>query len=51
MLYENHKAFKQIVKAVEAGEKVNFLPTKKFSELANVAAANAQTLNRRKKKI
>lgn len=49
MLYENHKAFKQIVKAVEAGEKVNFLPTKKFSELANVAAANAQTLNRRKK--
>lgn len=49
MLYENHKVFKQIVKAVEAGEKVNFLPTKKFSELADVAAANAQTLNRRKK--
>ncbi|ECS5319721.1 hypothetical protein A6547_24200, partial [Salmonella enterica subsp. enterica serovar Hadar] len=49
MLYENHKVFKQIVKAVEAGEKVNFLPIKKFSELADVAAANAQTLNRRKK--
>ncbi|HHU1435733.1 TPA: protein rep [Escherichia coli] len=49
MLYENHKVFKQIVKAVEAGEKVNFLPTKKFSELADVATANAQTLNRRKK--
>lgn len=49
MLYENHKVFKQIVKAVEAGEKVNFLPIKKFSELADVAKANAQTLNRRKK--
>lgn len=49
MLYENHKVFKQIVKAVEAGETVNFLPTKKFSELADVATANAQTLNRRKK--
>lgn len=49
MLYENHKVFKQIVKKLEAGEKVNFLPTKKFSELADVAAANAQTLNRRKK--
>lgn len=49
MLYENHKVFRQIVKAVEAGEKVNFLPIKKFSELADVAAANAQTLNRRKK--
>ncbi|WP_137916807.1 protein rep, partial [Klebsiella pneumoniae] len=49
MLYENHKVFKQIVKAVEAGEKVNFLPIKKFSELADVATANAQTLNRRKK--
>ncbi|HFF6626891.1 TPA: protein rep [Klebsiella pneumoniae] len=49
MLYENHKAFKQIVKKLEAGHQVNFLPTKKFSELANVAAANAQTLNRRKK--
>lgn len=49
MLYENHKVFKQIVKKLEAGEKVNFLPVKKFSELADVAAANAQTLNRRKK--
>lgn len=49
MLYENHKVFKQIVKAVEAGEKVNFLPVKKFNELANVATTNAQTLNRRKK--
>ena len=49
MLYENHKVFKHIVKKLEAGEKVNFLPVKKFSELADVAAANAQTLNRRKK--
>lgn len=49
MLYENHKVFRQIVKKLEAGEKVNFLPVKKFSELADVAAANAQTLNRRKK--
>lgn len=49
MLYENHKAFERIVKAVEAGQKVNFLPTKNFSDLTNVASANAQTLNRRKK--
>lgn len=49
MLYENHKAFGRIVKAVEAGQKVNFLPIKKFGDLANVASANAHTLNRRKK--
>ncbi|SVM07254.1 protein rep [Klebsiella pneumoniae] len=48
MLYENHKAFERIVKAVEAGQKVNFLPSKKFSDLSNVASANAHTLNRRK---
>lgn len=48
MLYENHKAFGQIVKKVQAGQKVNFLPVKKFNDLANVATANAQTLNRRK---
>lgn len=49
MLYENHKAFKQIVNRLEAGQQVNFLPTKNFSDLTNVASANAQTLNRRKK--
>ena len=48
MLYENHKAFGRIVKAVEAGQRVNFLPVKNFGDLANVASANAHTLNRRK---
>ena len=48
MLYENHKAFGRIVKAVEAGHKVNFLPEKKYGDLSNVASANAHTLNRRK---
>jgi len=48
MLYENHKVFKQIVNNVEAGRQVNFLPVKKFNDLAYVAPANAQTLNRRK---
>lgn len=48
MLYENNKAFKQIVKQLEAGQAYNFLPKKQYADLVNVAPTNAKTLNRRK---